>query len=320
VVSASGPVRSSAGAGTGSFPVVRVSRSARVEGVVQVVIMLAIGGAAGAGSFTHVHDVAAAHGQAGWLAWADAVVLELMSIASGLELRRRKRGRMPVGFPASVMVAAVALSLSAQVVEAERSVIGWIAAAIPALGFLVMVKIALAQAGSSSLRAATVATAGLSGSLPASVQERASLGEPVPLGRPAAGQDQAAADGRRATSGADPAAKPQEAPLPVAEEAADQMVAALIPVARAVAEALERERRRLSRQALAAGLRQQGHPVSNARVCALLKILRSEPLAVPDPRGPVGTASAVARRQARALSRRPVVQPDRQNEDTMHHV
>jgi hypothetical protein len=298
-----------------------VSRSARVEGVVQVVIMLAIGGAAGAGSFTHVHDVAAAHGQAGWLAWADAVVLELMSIASGLELRRRKRGRMPVGFPASVMVAAVALSLSAQVVEAEASVIGWIAAAIPALGFLVMVKVALAQAGSSSLPAVTtVVTAGLSGSLPVSVEERASLREPVPLGRPAAEQDQAAADGRRAPSDADPVAKPQEAPLRVAEEVVDEMVVALIPVARAVAEALERERRRLSRQALAAGLRQRGHPVSNARVCALLKILRSEPLAVPEPRGPVGMASAVARRQARALSRRPVVESDRQSEDTMHHV
>src|SRR4051794_15553267 len=57
--------------------------STSIEGVLQVVIMLAIGTAAGAGSFTHVHDVAAAHGQAGWLAWADAVVLELMSIASG---------------------------------------------------------------------------------------------------------------------------------------------------------------------------------------------------------------------------------------------
>lgn len=54
-------------------------RSAAVERWVQVVIMLAIGAAAGAGSFRHVHDVAAAHGQAGWLAWADAVVLELMS-------------------------------------------------------------------------------------------------------------------------------------------------------------------------------------------------------------------------------------------------
>ena len=74
-----------------------------VEGLVQVVIMLAIGVAAGAGSFRHVHDVAAMHGQAGWLAWADAVVLELMSIASGLELRRRKRAHESVKFPAVVM-------------------------------------------------------------------------------------------------------------------------------------------------------------------------------------------------------------------------
>jgi hypothetical protein len=35
------------------------------------------------------------------------------------------------------------LSLAAQVVEAEPSVIGWIAAALPAAGFLAMVKIAL---------------------------------------------------------------------------------------------------------------------------------------------------------------------------------
>jgi hypothetical protein len=105
-----------------------------------------IGAAAGTESFTHVHDVAAANGQPGWLAWADAVVLELMSVASGLELRRRKRLHAPLTFPAVVLGVAVALSLSAQVVEAERSAIGWTAAAIPALGFLVMVKIALAQA------------------------------------------------------------------------------------------------------------------------------------------------------------------------------
>ena len=115
------------------------------EAVVQVVIMLAIGAAAGAASFTHVRAVAAAHGQGGWLAWADAVVLELMSIASGLELRRRRRQHHSVAFPVIVLVCAVALSLAAQVVQAEASVIGWVAAALPALGFLTMVKIALAQ-------------------------------------------------------------------------------------------------------------------------------------------------------------------------------
>ena len=105
--------------------------------------MLAIGGAAGAASFTHVHNVAAAHGQPGWLAWADAIVLELMSIASGLELRRRKRAHTSTVFPATVLGCAVTLSLAAQVVEAEPSPIGWTAAAVPALGFLVMVKVAL---------------------------------------------------------------------------------------------------------------------------------------------------------------------------------
>lgn len=122
------------------------ARSARGEGVVQVLIMLAIGGAAGAASFTHVHIVAASHGQGGWLAWADAVVLELMSIASGLEIRHRHRCRRSVGFPVAVLVCAVALSLAAQVLDAEPSPIGWVAAALPALGFLVMVKIALGRA------------------------------------------------------------------------------------------------------------------------------------------------------------------------------
>jgi len=117
----------------------------RFEGVVQVGIMLVIGAAAGAASFTHVHDVAAAHDQPGWLAWADAVTLELMSIASGLMIRRRHRASRPVLFASAVLVFAVALSLSAQVVEAEPSVIGWIAAALPALGFLAMVKLALTR-------------------------------------------------------------------------------------------------------------------------------------------------------------------------------
>ncbi len=120
-------------------------RGDRAESFVQVVILLAIGGCAAAASFTHVHNVAAAHGQPGWLAWADAVVLELMSIATGLEIRRRHRARQPAGFVLGILAAAVALSLSAQVVEAEPSAIGWLAAALPALGFLACVKIVLTR-------------------------------------------------------------------------------------------------------------------------------------------------------------------------------
>ena len=130
------------------------SRGERAEGLVQVVILLAIGSMAAAASFTHVHNVAAAHGQPGWLAWADAVVLELMSIATGLEIRRRHRSGRPAGFVMWVLVGAVALSLSAQVVEAERSIIGWLAAALPAAGFLALVKIVLTRTPANAQPAA----------------------------------------------------------------------------------------------------------------------------------------------------------------------
>lgn len=120
----------------------------QIEGRAQIGIMLVIGLAGAAASFTHVHDVAAAHGQAGpggWLAWADAVVLELMSIASGLEMRRRKRGGHSTKGPFLVLLAAVGLSLSAQILEAEPTPIGWVAASVPALGFLAMAKMALGR-------------------------------------------------------------------------------------------------------------------------------------------------------------------------------
>jgi hypothetical protein len=121
------------------------TRSERFESLVQVLILLAIASMAAAASFTHVHNVAAAHGQPGWLAWADAVVLELMSIATGLEIRRRHRGGQAAGFVLWILIGAVVLSLSAQVVEAERSVVGWLAAALPAAGFLALVKIVLTR-------------------------------------------------------------------------------------------------------------------------------------------------------------------------------
>jgi hypothetical protein len=224
----------------------RSAKSWSVERVAQMTIMLVIGAAAGAGSFRHIHDVAAAHGQAGWLAWADAVVLELMSVASGLELRRRKRCRTSVSFPAAVMVAAVTLSLSAQVVEAEPSVVGWITAAIPALGFLVMVKIALAQAGGQQQPPVVLAT----DALPST--------EPEPK---LTSLEAEATDTHGASSPTDD----------------DATVVALVPVAREAALMLNREGRRLSRQALAARLREGGHLVSNARACALLKVLKSDP-------------------------------------------
>ncbi|MGN9890419.1 DUF2637 domain-containing protein [Micromonospora sp. L31] len=238
--------------------------------------MLAIGGAAAAASFTHVHNVAAAHGQPGWLAWADAIVLELMSIASGLELRRRKRAHTSTVFPASVLACAVTLSLAAQVVEAEPSPIGWIAAAVPALGFLVMVKVALGYAGTTTPTNATrtadhlsdqpTQTAPQSG--PAertgsggTARERSTSRTVRP---PDDGHQTRGRNGRHRKAGRGRSA----------QHFGD--AAELLPAARRVRDQLTADRQALTRAALAEALRGTGHTVSNTRVSELLKILKAE--------------------------------------------
>ncbi|MFY1633587.1 DUF2637 domain-containing protein [Solwaraspora sp. WMMB335] len=250
--------------------------------------MLAIGGAAGAASFTHVRDVAAAHGQPGWLAWADAIVLELMSIASGLELRRRKRAGVSTVFPATVLACAVTLSLAAQVVEAEPSPIGWIAAAVPALGFLVMVKIALGYADTTPQSVPTQAGA----AAPTVQQGDQSTANPARPGGDRESRSTPPEDAdetlyaptvhtinshhdhdepdrpgpggpvhRRQPSGRGPSTHPTDELLTAAIHAHNQLATDGQP---------------LTRAALAAALRSTGHTVSNTRASQLLKILKAE--------------------------------------------
>jgi hypothetical protein len=122
-----------------------MTRAARIEGRVQVGILLLMGAMAGAASFTHIHDLAVAHKQPSWIGWADAVVVELMSIVAGLESRRRTRADQSTRFVHLVLYIAVLTSLAAQVAKAELSVWGWIVAALPAVGFLAVVKIVMSR-------------------------------------------------------------------------------------------------------------------------------------------------------------------------------
>ncbi|MFC0526585.1 DUF2637 domain-containing protein [Phytohabitans kaempferiae] len=118
----------------------------RLEAGARLVILLAIGGMAGAAAFTHVHDLTVAHGQPDWIGWANAVAIELMAIYLGLEIRARRRAGRPVGLVGVLLVGFAILSLAAQVAEAERSVWGWIVAAVPSLAFLALVKVVLSSA------------------------------------------------------------------------------------------------------------------------------------------------------------------------------
>lgn len=243
--------------------------------------MLAIGGAAGAASFTHVHNVAAAHGQPGWLAWADAIVLELMSIASGLELRRRKRAHTSTAFPATVLACAVTLSLAAQVVEAEPSIIGWVAAAVPALGFLVMVKIALGRTSTATPASTDTVVNCRPDEADRTVPDSGPVEmtwSAVTVGERSGARTVRSPDARRRDGGWDRQRRADRGRS--AQSSGD--VAELLPAARKVRDRLAADGQALTRAALAEALRAAGHTVSNTRVSELLKTLKAESSAPPE--------------------------------------
>ncbi|HEX6969660.1 MAG TPA: hypothetical protein VF174_12745 [Micromonosporaceae bacterium] len=122
-------------------------RASRVEGVVLVLILLTVAGFAGAASFTHVKDWTLANSPEGtgeWFGWANAVISELVPIAALLTIRRRRRTGGPIGYPMFLLIAAAALSLSAQLAVAKPSPSGWLLSAVPALAFMALAKLVLA--------------------------------------------------------------------------------------------------------------------------------------------------------------------------------
>ncbi|MGQ5259573.1 hypothetical protein ACTWLT_02325 [Micromonospora sp. ZYX-F-536] len=125
------------------------SAGTRLEGLVLVLILIVVGGSAGAASFTHVHDWTMANSPAntpGWFGWANAVISELVPIAALLTIRRRRRTGAPIGYPMVLLIAAAGLSLAAQLAVAKPGPSGWLLSAVPALAFMALVKLVFAPA------------------------------------------------------------------------------------------------------------------------------------------------------------------------------
>jgi hypothetical protein len=104
-----------------------------------VLILAAI---AAAGSFTHIRQTAAEHGQHGWMSWATAVCIDLTCVMAARERQRDKRtgrGSRPLSWPTTVLCGGILLSLAANLAQAEPTVWGWLSAATPAGAFLVAV-------------------------------------------------------------------------------------------------------------------------------------------------------------------------------------
>ncbi|SCL16864.1 hypothetical protein GA0074694_1798 [Micromonospora inyonensis] len=62
-------------------------------------------------------------------------------LAALLTIRRRRRTGGPIGYPMFLLVAAVALSLAAQLAVAKPGLSGWLLSAVPALAFLGLTKL-----------------------------------------------------------------------------------------------------------------------------------------------------------------------------------
>src|SRR4051794_27872929 len=89
----------------------------RAQNGVLVTIVLLVGLMAGAASFSHVHDWTLANSLAGppdWFGWANAVISELIPTASLIEIGRRRRKHASSRYPMVLLVAAVGVSLTAQ--------------------------------------------------------------------------------------------------------------------------------------------------------------------------------------------------------------
>ncbi|MGN9803055.1 DUF2637 domain-containing protein [Micromonospora sp. L32] len=122
------------------------TRADRIDALVLVVILLIVAGFAGAASFTHVKDWTLDNSPPGtgeWFGWANAVISELIPTAALLTIRRRKRTGGPIGYPMFLLVAAVALSLAAQLAVAKPGLSGWLLSAVPALAFIGLSKLVL---------------------------------------------------------------------------------------------------------------------------------------------------------------------------------
>ena len=113
--------------------------AARLLDAAPVLILAAI---AGAGSFVHIRDTAAQHGQHGPMSWAIAICIDLTCAMAARERQRDKHNRRParrVTWPTIVLTGGVLLSLAANLDQAEPTTWGRITAATPAAAFLTAV-------------------------------------------------------------------------------------------------------------------------------------------------------------------------------------
>jgi hypothetical protein len=275
---------SSAVAAPGISPVDRwISRAATAT-------VVGLAGIAGAISYSHMRELAQEHGQAGWHGHAFPLSVDGIEIVASLVLLADRRASRRSGWlPWAALVIGTAGSLAANVATAGPATISRLIAGWPALALLIAVKLLSGLLDRDTARRPAVPVAvpshGLGGDAVLGDDASVPACRPRPArppGRRVPGRDHSLSPplqsgsvppARRGVAAGLRAAGPSAAAGPGTAPG----VAAMLPAARAARDGLHRDGLPVTRDALAARLRQDGHPVRNSRLTPLLQALRSEP-------------------------------------------
>jgi hypothetical protein len=290
-------------ADTSSFPELRTNQtqtasSGRTDAVLLILTGMFVGGlalVAGAISFAHMAQLAAAHGQTGWKSSAFPISVDGLELVASLYILARHRARCPAGpLPWTALLVGTAASLTANIAVGGHDSVGRALAGWPAISLLVSIKLLFSMFDHTTHDLRTVDQRTVRDDqriLP----DRPPTHQAVPDARPDDGPDDpfpSATTRPSATSGGrgpGPAGAGTPSTLgshngPLTPLGAGRGgaatglrdVADLIPAARTARAALTAAGRRLTRDALADRMRGAGHRMSNARVCLLVKVLRAE--------------------------------------------
>jgi len=270
-----------------------------------------LAGIAGAISYSHMRQLAAAHGDAGWHAHAFPLSVDGVKIVASLVLLAgRRAGRRSGWLPWTALAVGTAASLGANVATADAGTVSRIIAGWPALALLISVKLLSGilehrpdavphlpadpdldgcNGEARALHEQTVPVPPMRADMAGNAHPRESgrprardsaASRPVPANT--ASQQPSSPRRTVAATAAEPgwlgAAHPFRAGTPAGTlPDLDADIAALLPAARAARDELRTEGYPLTRDTLASRLRQAGHPVRNARLTPLLQALRGEP-------------------------------------------
>jgi hypothetical protein len=227
-----------------------------------------LAGVAGALSYSHMRQLAQDQGQVGWHAHAFPLSVDGIEIVASLVLLAdRRAGRRSGWLPWAALAVGTAGSLAANIATAHPDPVSRVIAGWPALALLLAVKLlsVLLERRNAS----------------ASADHPVQASNPVIAAHRTAVQnaDQFAVDACPARIRSNRTESQDQPPpsSPVAADLApDSDTTLLLSAARAARDALHQDGQTLTRDTLAARLRQHGQPIRNASVTPLLQVLRNE--------------------------------------------